>query len=95
MLSALAPYSVTVFDPVVAPDAKWHPKLQRADSALAACDGADALIVMTPWPEFKQLKPTEIATRLKGKIVIDPFACLDHVACESAGLKHLTLGKAS
>jgi UDPglucose 6-dehydrogenase len=95
LLSALAPYCVTAFDPVVATDAKWHPKLQRADTALAACDGADALIVMTPWPEFKQLKPAAIAARLKGKIVIDPFACLDPLACESAGLQHLTLGKAA
>lgn len=92
LLSALAPYAVQTFDPVVAPKAEYHPRLAGANSALVACDGADALIIMTPWPQFKELAPADIAKRLRGKIVIDPFKCLDRAACRAAGLTHLTLG---
>jgi UDPglucose 6-dehydrogenase len=92
LLAALAPFAVTAYDPVVAPQAAWHPRLTGAANSLAACEQADAVIVMTPWPQFKELKPTEIAARLRGKTVIDPFGCLDRAACRGAGLTHFTLG---
>jgi UDPglucose 6-dehydrogenase len=92
LLSALPPLAIAAYDPVVAPQPAWHAGLAAASSALAACEGADALIVMTPWPEFKALKPADIAARLRGKTVVDPFACLDRAACRAAGLSHFILG---
>lgn len=92
LLSALTPYPVQTFDPVVAPKAEWHPRLVGKASALEACDGADALVIMTPWPQFKELAPADIAKRLRGKIVIDPFKCLEGGACRAVGLTHVTLG---
>jgi len=47
---------------------------------------------MTPWPAFRTLKPSDIAERLAGKIVIDPYAVLDGKACRDAGLIYRTLG---
>ncbi|MGQ0677498.1 MAG: nucleotide sugar dehydrogenase [Rhodospirillales bacterium] len=94
LLAALGPYAVRVFDPIVQPRAEWHPRLVRADTALDACNAADALAIMTPWPQFRALKPAEVAARLRGKIVVDPFACLDRAACRTAGLTHFTLGAA-
>ena len=92
LLSDLTFHSVTVYDPVVAPQADWHPQLKQASSALHACQDADGLVITTPWPEFRKLSPSDIAAKLKGKIVIDPFACLDHGACIEADLIHLSLG---
>lgn len=92
LLADLAPFGVIAYDPVVAVDGSWHPRLSGAADALAAAEGADALIIMTPWPQFKDIKPTDIASRLRGKIVIDPFACLDRSACHAAGLSYHTLG---
>ena len=94
LLAALTPYRINAYDPVVAPRADWHPRLRRAESALDVCTGANALIVMTPWPEFSRLDPRDIVARLKGRLVIDPFACLDREACQQAGLIHLALGAA-
>jgi UDPglucose 6-dehydrogenase len=93
LLAALEPYAVTAFDPVVSPNKDWHSQLTAAPSALGACDGADVLVIMTPWPEFRKLVPRDIVSRLKGRTVVDPFACLDHAACQQVGLEHLTLGK--
>ena len=80
------------YDPVVAPRAEWHPNLTAAADPLAACEDADAVLIATPWPQFKALAPAELARRMRGRVAIDPFACLDRAACASAGLTHLTLG---
>ena len=92
LLADLAPFAVRAYDPVVAVNGDWHPRLSGAADALAAIEGADALIIMTPWPQFKDLKPADIASHLRGKIVIDPFACLDRSACHAVGLSHHALG---
>ena len=92
LLSTLSSFEINVFDPVVTPREHWHPRLRRAENALEACNGASALIVMTPWPEFKKLSVSDIASRLKGNLVLDPFGCLDHNACLRANLTHHRLG---
>ncbi len=93
LLAALSPFEVVVYDPVVVPQVSWHPRLSAASDPLQACNGADALIVMTQWPQFKTLKPARIVDRLRGKVVIDPFGCLDSAACADAGLSHIVLGR--
>ena len=71
-----------------------NPRKYGAASALEACDGADALVVMTPWPEFGMLEAAEIARRLRGKVVLDPYAVLKAAGCREAGLEYYTLGAA-
>ena len=92
LLAAIPQIRVQAFDPVVAPKPEWHPRLTGKADALAACDGADAVIIVTPWPQFKELAPADIAKRMRGKIVIDPYKCLDASACRGAGLDHISLG---
>lgn len=59
---------------------------------LAALDGADALVVMTPWKQFAGVAATEVKARLKGRLVIDPHGVLDEKACRAAGLDYHRLG---
>jgi UDPglucose 6-dehydrogenase len=92
LLAALHPFPVRVYDPVVPATGDLHPRLVPAASALDACTGADALVIMTPWPEFRGLRPDDVAARLRGPIVIDPHGVLDAGACRRAGLEHVTLG---
>lgn len=92
LLAALQPTQVVAYDPVVKPQSEWHPNLTMAHDPLSACDGVDAVVIATPWPQFKELSPSELAARMHGRVVIDPFACLNRAACMPAGLVHLTLG---
>jgi UDPglucose 6-dehydrogenase len=92
LLAALHPFRVRVYDPVVPATADFHPRLVSTSSALEACTGADALVIMTPWPEFRQLRPDDVAARLRGCTVIDPYGMLDASACRTAGLEYVTLG---
>jgi UDPglucose 6-dehydrogenase len=84
-----------VFDPAVQASTEWHPRMTPVADALAACDGADALVIMTPWPQFRALEPRAIAGRLRGRVVVDPFSVLDRAAAAAAGLEHVVLGAAS
>lgn len=92
LLSRLLPFQVRVFDPVVPAEAAPNVRRFAAASALDTCDGADVLVIMTPWKQFRALQPGAIADRLRGKIVLDPYSVLDRVACKRAGLAHHVLG---
>lgn len=92
LIKDLKPYALRVFDPAIKPSSDWHPRLTITAEALAVCDQADALVVMTPWPIFTSLKPADIARRLRGRVVIDPFAMLDRTDMSACGLDHIILG---
>jgi len=92
LLGSLLPFRVRLFDPLVPATEAPNPRRHASKSELEACEGADVLVIMTPWGQFKKLEPKEIAARLRGKIVLDPYAVLDAAACRAAGLAYHTLG---
>jgi UDPglucose 6-dehydrogenase len=93
LIEHLAPWRLALYDPVVPASAARHPAATAAPSALAAADGADALVIMTPWAEFRALAPAELARRMTGRTVVDPFRVLDGAAVRAAGLDHHALGR--
>ena len=94
LLAHLPGHRVRVFDPVV-PGTAAGPSVFAAGSALEAADGADALCVMTPWREFAAIPLAELARRMRGRVLIDPFAIFDHAAARAAGFDTVTLGAGS
>jgi UDPglucose 6-dehydrogenase len=92
LIEQLKPWSVRVYDPVVPASAAPHPAATAAGSALDAARGADAVLIMTPWPEFRSLVPSELAAAMAGKTLVDPFRMLDPAAVRAAGLTHFMLG---
>jgi UDPglucose 6-dehydrogenase len=92
LLEHLNQFRVRVFDPVVSAAVVLNSQCYGSISELETCDGADALVVMTPWRQFGKIDPSDIASRLRGKVVLDPYGVLDAVACKNAGLSYFTLG---
>jgi UDPglucose 6-dehydrogenase len=92
LISTLASTRLKVYDPVVPASAANHPRAQGVESALAAAEGADALVIMTPWPAFRALDPSVLARVMEGNTILDPFRVLDGGAVVAAGLDYLTLG---
>ena len=80
-------------DPVVPASAAPHANAQGFDDPLTAAQGAEALMILTPWPQYRAIAPAEIARNLTGRIVLDPFAVLDSAAVAAAGLRYYTLGR--
>jgi len=92
LLRAICDIRVRVFDPIVPSAAAPNRICIAATSELDACMGVDALVIMTPWPQFSKVNPKEIIEMMKGRIVIDPFKVLDVKACRDVGLEYFTLG---
>lgn len=92
LIRHLARWRLRVHDPVVPAREANHPRATGCSSALEAAEQADALVVMTPWPAFRALKPAELAHAMKGRIVIDPYRVFDGNALGAAGFDYLTLG---
>jgi UDPglucose 6-dehydrogenase len=79
-------------DPVVPAGAAAHPNAQGAADPIAAASGADALMILTPWPQYREIAPARIAQAMRGRVVVDPYAVLDRAKARDAGLSHFTLG---
>jgi UDPglucose 6-dehydrogenase len=80
-------------DPLVPAAAVTHPHSERFGTPLAAAQGADALMILTPWPEYRSIDPAVLATVMKGDIVLDPYSVLNAAETEKAGLELYVLGK--
>jgi len=91
LLEALPDTPVRVFDPAV-PEIPLAANTERVASAMDAAEGCDALVVMTPWPEFRDLDLAELAGRMKGCLLIDPYRVFSPGDAEDAGLAYHTLG---
>lgn len=90
LLKELSGAEVTVFDPVV-----LHcdfADVEIAPTALTAAQGADAVVILTPWDAFRSLDVMALAAAMAGCLVLDPFAVLDRGAAKAAGLDYVTLG---
>lgn len=92
LLKGITDISVRVFDPVVPATVVPNKTCIASNNELDVCDGADVLVIMTPWLQFSRVLPKEVAQRMRGKIVLDPYKVLDAKACRTAGLQYFTLG---
>jgi UDPglucose 6-dehydrogenase len=92
LIADLQPWSIRVYDPAVPAAAVRHPAVIAASSAVEAARGADALLIMTPWPEFRTLSPASLTAVMRGRAIVDPFRILDPAALRAAGFSYFTLG---
>ena len=69
----------------------WPSAKQRA-SAMECCQGADALVIPTPWPEFRQVDVKAVRDVISGRIILDPFGLLDGELAAAVGFDYYRLG---
>ena len=72
-----------------APDAK----LQFAESAYQAADGADALIILTEWPDYARLDLDRIKQALREPVLIDGRNLYQPAQVESRGISYVSVGR--
>ena len=82
------------FDPIAEVQArKLMPQLDYADDAMDTVAGADALILVTEWPEFLELDWDMVARAMHGNLIIDGRNALDPKAVRAAGLLYEGIGR--
>jgi UDPglucose 6-dehydrogenase len=85
---------VCAFDPVAMSQAEQVLSgIQFADDAYAAADGADVLVIVTEWDEFRALDLERVAASLRGKILVDLRNVYDPGEAEEAGLTYYGVGR--
>ncbi|WP_081494089.1 UDP-glucose dehydrogenase family protein [Rhodococcus sp. R1101] len=86
--------SVTVFDPKAMENSRTiFPTLSYATDIKEACSGADVVLVLTEWQEFRELAPTSIEDLVRRKKLIDGRNCLDASKWRAAGWEYRALGR--
>jgi UDPglucose 6-dehydrogenase len=87
---------VRAYDPVAEGEAR---KLIRGvnfcDTALEAIEGADAVVLVTEWPEFLELDLREVAAAMAGNVLVDGRNLFDPDAVRHAGLVYEGIGRAA
>ena len=86
---------VRAFDPVGMDAARplLPQAVHYAQDALGAAEGADALVVVTEWNEFRSLSPQRLAETMRGRVVVDLRNVFDPAAMHTAGMTYTGVGR--
>ena len=89
--------SVTVYDPVAMEEGKKvfakESGVRFASSTVGALDGADALIIVTEWKEFRSPDFDDMKKRLKSPVVFDGRNLYDPATMRDAGIEYFSMGR--
>jgi UDPglucose 6-dehydrogenase len=90
---------VTAYDPVAMAEARRampdQAGLRYADSAVAALEGADALVIVTEWKEFRSPDFDAIRTTLRTPLVFDGRNLFEPALMKELGIEYHAIGRPS
>jgi len=86
---------VHAYDPVALADARLelNGSVHYCDSAYAAAEGVEALVVGTGWPEFRALDFDRIKQLLKRPLIVDTKNLLDASRLRAMGFEYVGVGR--
>jgi UDPglucose 6-dehydrogenase len=88
--------SVKVYDPKADfHELKLHDEFEVCSNPYAVADGSDALIIITDWPEFKELDFSQIKSLMRKPVIIDAQNILDAERLIKMGFIYLGIGRGS
>jgi UDPglucose 6-dehydrogenase len=85
---------VVIYDPQAMANArKAHPELTYAESLQDALRGADIIMLLTEWDEFRAMDPAGIGEVVAQRNIVDGRNVLDPIAWRGAGWHYRALGR--
>lgn len=86
--------NIVVVDPEATHNARAiAPQLEFETEVSAALPGADAVMLLTEWSEFRELDPKEIGDAVSNKLIFDGRAVLNADSWRAAGWEFRALGR--
>jgi UDPglucose 6-dehydrogenase len=89
--------TVTVYDPVAVPETRRifadERRVSYAASPIEACKGADALVIVTEWKEFRSPDFSAIQSRLKHPVIFDGRNLYDPGEVAMLGFEYFGIGR--
>jgi UDPglucose 6-dehydrogenase len=90
---------VTAYDPVAVDEAKRampeHASLSYAPTAAAALEGADALVIVTEWKEFRSPDFDGMRHSLKQPLIFDGRNLFEPELMKQLGIEYHGIGRAA
>lgn len=87
--------TVTVHDPVAMEEARKHhlgETVTYADDQYKAAEGADALLIVTEWPDYRSLDLSKLSQSLKQNVLFDGRNIYDPQEMKAAGFAYYCIG---
>lgn len=69
------------------------PEIALADDPYTAARGADAVLLCTPWPEYRAIDFQRLASEMRGDLILDGRNALNPAVIEAAALRYEGIGK--
>jgi UDPglucose 6-dehydrogenase len=89
--------SIRAYDPVAMREAQRvlcdNPRIRYASTPMEAIDGADALVIVTEWKEFRSPDFAAIKAGLKTPVIFDGRNLYDPATPRKAGLEYFAIGR--
>lgn len=89
--------TVTAYDPVAMNESRRifgdHPQLSYVDNQLDACAGADALLIVTEWREFRTPDFAAIKAQLKNPLIFDGRNLYEPKDLQTEGFEYIAIGR--
>jgi len=85
---------VVATDPEAIENARGrHPQLHYVDDVATAVEGAEVVVLLTEWSEYRDLDPVQLAERVGSRIVVDGRNVLDSATWRAAGWVYRGMGR--
>lgn len=86
---------VVVYDPVVSAERilSLAPGVRVASDVLSGASGAEAIVIATEWPEFRELPLAELALVMRERVIVDGRNLLDPDTVARAGFQYRCVGR--
>lgn len=85
---------VKAYDPVAAQAAcQLMPELVCYRNPYTICEGADAVVLVTEWPEFRDLDLKRVRAAMRNPLLLDGRNLFDPQVVTAAGLKYVGIGR--
>ncbi|MBK9020978.1 MAG: UDP-glucose/GDP-mannose dehydrogenase family protein [Sulfuritalea sp.] len=89
--------SIRAYDPVAVHEASRilgaNPRIAYATTPMEALDGADALVIVTEWKEFRSPDFETIKAKLKTPVIFDGRNLYEPATPRAAGLEYFAIGR--
>ncbi|MGE5170684.1 MAG: UDP-glucose dehydrogenase family protein [Rudaea sp.] len=89
--------AIAAYDPVAMDEARRllgeMPHLTFASNPIAACEGADALVIVTEWKEFRSPDFEGLKRRMKQPLIFDGRNLYEPGVVRAAGFEHVSIGR--
>jgi len=84
---------VVAYDPTVKGELPELPGVEIVEDPYSACEGADVLVVLTEWDDFKWLDLDKVADAMAHRRIVDGRNLLDRAAARRRGFEYEGIGR--